>query len=441
MKTLWAILVDTSGSMNEGFSGNVSNAKGLVERGNWSIKLEAAKDILYQQVKSLYETDIAIIEFSDNANIIFKGNTNNIEYLENKIHSLEAGGGTDIASALILALNSLNFEIYNSISILIITDGLSTQGNPIEAATNIIKKFPSIRISTILIDVTPDGEATARQISINGEVKYAHSYQQLKDNTKNEGMNVLKLYINEAEEEMGSLETETFSLLNQKTLYQYNLEHLNQHDDFFIPKSQIIPRKFQFEDTNPVNFDIDYLDNKVIPYLKSVENLQTVINQIGQQPNRIRLHSITKYSPIAASISGVAQALEIVERIVNPWKREHAKRIAKLEEQEKLLQIKKVEAEIIQNKANFQNDSQFRKDNLIEDWRIKKAEADKIELENERMRLDLMKEKVKFIKEILQEYGSNLSDEERTIYMMKLLKPLEELISNPLAIKLIDKPN
>lgn len=437
MNSLWTILIDVSGSMNDGFSGS-GKPTGLVEKGNWRRKLDAAKDILYQQTSSLFETEVAIIKFNNNAELIYKGKPTDDKKIRDRIYSLSAGGGTNIASGLLLALNTLNFERYSAITILIITDGLSNEGDPIEAAREIVRKFPSIRISTILIDVTEKGKDIARKISINGDVRYAQSFQQLSKETKNEGLQNLYKSIRKSENIIGEHEDAVFSFITKKSFFQRELEIASEADTKEYPRSKIQPRRFEFTNTNPVGFNVDYLDNQIVPYLRSLENVQTTLDQIREQPSRVRIQAITKYSPVKATVSGIAQALEIVERMVIPWKREHAKTIAKLEEREKELQIKKSEADLLESKAKAQNQD-LNNDILFEELRIKRAEAEKLEIANERDKLAFMKEKVIFVRDILREFASNLPEEERTVYIMKMMKSLDELIQSPLEIKQIDR--
>ena len=437
MNSLWTILIDISSSMNDGFSGK-GKPTGLVEKGNWRRKLDAAKDILYQQTSSLFETEVAIIKFNSNAELIYKGKPSDDKEIRDRIYSLNAGGRTNIARGLLLALNNLDFERYNAITILIITDGLSNEGDPIQAAREIVSKFPSIRISTILIDVTEHGKDIARKISINGDVRYAQSFQQLSKETQNEGLQNLYKSIRKSENVIREHEDAVFSFITKKSFFQRELEIANETETKEYPRSKIQPLRFEFTNTNPVGFDIEYFSNQIVPYLKSLEDVQTTLDQIREQPSRVRIQAITKYSPVKATVSGIAQALEIVERMVIPWKRKHAKTIAKFEERERELQIKKSKADLLESKAKAQNQD-LNNDILFEELRIKRAEAEKLEIANERDKLAFMKEKVIFVRDILREFASNLTEEERTVYIMKMMKSLDELIQSPLEIKQIDR--
>lgn len=184
MNALWAILIDTSGSMGEPFASSAATStfSGLTEESAYHTKLEAAKEILLKQLHGLSETDVAIISFSDDAQLVCKGTAEKIKDAHSLINSLTPSGQTNLAAALLFALDNIVISSsYNVISFLVISDGLSNIGNPVQAANKTVQSGFPIRISTILIDPTPEGEQIARAVSIGGDVRAVVSSITLQD--------------------------------------------------------------------------------------------------------------------------------------------------------------------------------------------------------------------------------------------------------------------
>lgn len=168
MESLWVILVDTSSSMAEGFSGTVQ-FDGITDITEQSTKINAAKESLVKAVKGLTYSDVAIIAFNDQPTLIFYGLGDNPELCRN-VETLQPNGGTDIGRAIEYANQDFSRRSkYQSISFLLISDGLS---NEVSASQSARRAFMNnIRISTILIDPTPEGERLAREISLGGDIK------------------------------------------------------------------------------------------------------------------------------------------------------------------------------------------------------------------------------------------------------------------------------
>jgi len=172
MNDIWVIFIDTSGSMSEPFSAT-QDYPGLVEKGDFQVKIDAAKDILLKQIRGL-RGEVAVIGFTDQPYLIHRGFSRNIEQFEEKIRGLQAGGGTNIASALRFGTQLENIQNYQVVSFLMITDGMDNP-NLEQVALDCTKVIPSLRISTILINYTQHGLATAEAISIHGDVKVVTS--------------------------------------------------------------------------------------------------------------------------------------------------------------------------------------------------------------------------------------------------------------------------
>jgi hypothetical protein len=173
MKSLWVLLLDTSGSMGNPFR-SAGVFDGPFEASNAETKIDAAKEILLKQLRGLASTDVIIIAFSDYPETVFRSSENNSTLLSSLQH-VTAGGGTDIAAAIEHAMSEVHPNVIASI--LTITDGLSDYEPAVAAAQDAFSR--GIRLSGILIDPTPEGEALLRAISLGGDVKAVGSAQSL----------------------------------------------------------------------------------------------------------------------------------------------------------------------------------------------------------------------------------------------------------------------
>jgi Mg-chelatase subunit ChlD len=124
MSSIWVVLLDVSGSMDNGFSGSASTVP-LAERGRWRTKLEAAKELLLRQVAASRVQDVAVITFSGSAKKIYHGSRRDFPRAEATIRALRTDGRTDLASALMAVTVDQAFEGYSALSVLILSDGLS----------------------------------------------------------------------------------------------------------------------------------------------------------------------------------------------------------------------------------------------------------------------------------------------------------------------------
>ena len=165
VNSLWVILLDTSGSMGAGFSGK-DEGPGLTETSPYSVKLDAAKDYVLRQIMGITRGDIAVVAFASQAHLVCKGRPEDVDQFRAPIQELFASGTTNIAAALMFALTELgDLSIYKYIDFVVVSDGLSTEGDPIVAAQRCAESPFRIRINTILIDPTRESIQIAVAIS------------------------------------------------------------------------------------------------------------------------------------------------------------------------------------------------------------------------------------------------------------------------------------
>lgn len=172
---------------------------------------------------------------------------------------------------------------------------------------------------------------------------------------------------------------------------------------------------------------LPFLSNEVIPYLKAIADLQDFINQVrGLSSVGIAITSISQNSPISVSLEGASDALQVVKDSVVPWRRKHVEIMARLQEQVKLAEIENAKAEVLEKRARAAKDR-------IEAT-IKREEVERLQIENDKSRLELQLAKVQLSIDILNQIAQNLSESEKILYISKLLPSLDILLSSELEI-------
>lgn len=315
MSSVWIVLLDVSGSMDEGFSG-AGTSDPLAERGQWRTKLEAAKDLLLRQVAASRVQDIAVVTFADRADKIFHGARSELSRAETTIRALEADGQTDLARGLIAVSDDPEFESYDALSVLILSDGLSNVGDPVAAAERLIRKYPFGRIDTILIDDTEEGRRVAEDVSINGSVRPAFSTLDLGQ----------------------ALESARASSLRQE-LAGFASRRLDLMSELALTSNTGSPTLLTV--TSPLELTAASLRDDIVPTLEGLESLGRAANEASGTPYSGAIASISQDSPISISLSGLKEAVDLALEWVIPWRRENAERLAALKMRQQELENEK----------------------------------------------------------------------------------------------------
>lgn len=169
------------------------------------------------------------------------------------------------------------------------------------------------------------------------------------------------------------------------------------------------------------------LSNDLLPYIESIEILQNFIDTINGETSEVLIKSISQNSPVSISLDGAADAVQILKDTIIPWRRNHLETMARLIEQEKLIEIEVKRAEILEKRARAEKDR-------IEASK-QREETTKLKLENEKLSFEIHEAKIKLVINILSRVSPGLSENEKANLMLKLLKPIENLISKDVEIK------
>lgn len=120
----------------------------------------------------------------------------------------------------------------------------------------------------------------------------------------------------------------------------------------------------------------NFLLEDLAPWLKAIVELQNVFDDFQNKEKReVRILSITQRSPVNVNLEGGGQAIQAIEEAVVPWRQEHAKKLAEIDEQSKLLALQQQKAEIEERRANA---AKARSESFLirEEARRKKIEND-----------------------------------------------------------------
>lgn len=132
--------------------------------------------------------------------------------------------------------------------------------------------------------------------------------------------------------------------------------------------------------------------------------------------------------PISISFDGVSKSVGMVQDLVVPWRREHAKELAKCDELERRTKIALLEAEVAEKEAKGEQ-SQVEVQVKLAKAEQERAKARRMELENQKLALQLQKAKMEAMLKII---APNASEIDRLRFFTELLPHVERLITSPI---------
>ena len=170
-----------------------------------------------------------------------------------------------------------------------------------------------------------------------------------------------------------------------------------------------------------------YIMKTLSPYFVALADLQDCINHIRNCPSsEIRIFSLEQFSPINMTISGAPAAIQIIRELIVPWRRKHAVTMAHLHEQERRIGIEIASAEVLEKQARVKG---VRTEALI-----RLEELRRRKLENEKLSIELHREKAQLAIDIVNKIDPNLSETDKIAHVVKLLPSLDTLVSSNLGL-------
>jgi hypothetical protein len=107
--------------------------------------------------------------------------------------------------------------------------------------------------------------------------------------------------------------------------------------------------------------------------------------------------------------------------------------MAHLTEQEKKVEIGARKADILEKRARAAKDK-AEAQKISTEAEKQRAETEALKLENEKTRLELQHAKIQLALDVLAQVAPNLPETERIAYIVKLLPPLDIIVSTELEI-------
>ncbi len=166
--------------------------------------------------------------------------------------------------------------------------------------------------------------------------------------------------------------------------------------------------------------------------------IQHTIDDICKKPRSIvYIRKLSQESPINLDINGVSSAFKVLRDELVPWRREHQKVIAELDQLEKLLDIQVKEAEVAEAKAAAETRSSEARKMNAETARILE-EAKSLRLQNDEKRLEHQIQTLQTAMDIVHGYAPNLEPQEALAYAMRLFPAFETIVTLPIDFPELD---
>ena len=393
MSSIWVTLLDTSGSMSNGFSATTSSAPDpLAEQGAWKTKLEAAKDVLLKRIARIHVADVALFEFKGAPSKLFQGGRDQLLARPEIIQSLEASNGTNIAAAIAAVEADPSFKAYQSLSLLIVSDGLSDLTAAKAAAEALLRRYPHARIDTILIDETDEGRKVAEAISLNGDFIPVTSTAQL-------GAAVARARLSSLQSNLARMAF--FRLQAQRELAVF--EQIAEPTLVSVTSGQRLTART--------------LRDEVVPTLLGLEAFGQASSELQGREYRGAVSSISQDSPISINLTGLKEAVELALRYVLPWRRENARRLEAAE-------VTKRELEVERDRKDLD---------------MRPYDEEQRSLELHRIRLELAKAKLELAERMLKAIDPNTTMEgpDRELALSRLLSGVEHMSAARLDFRVV----
>jgi hypothetical protein len=151
---------------------------------------------------------------------------------------------------------------------------------------------------------------------------------------------------------------------------------------------------------------------------------------------------------IDISLEGVKDAVDSVKEIVIPWRRNNAKKKAKLDNSLQQAEIQRINAETLITKAKAERENagtdidRGQASLILSQVRKTEAEAalilaqrEKVIAEADKERAELRQSQIELVFSIIDRYAPNLNGNQKVDYVTKLLPVLDTLLSSEVKIR------
>jgi DNA-directed RNA polymerase specialized sigma24 family protein len=177
-----------------------------------------------------------------------------------------------------------------------------------------------------------------------------------------------------------------------------------------------------------------FLADVLAPYIDAIAAIQNIYDDVRQVPkHEVVIRFIGHFSPIDVSLNGAADAISAVKEDLIPWRKEHAKQIAVLQEKQVQAEIKKKNAEVLEIRSRSSKERAEAKKIEAEAEKLK-AEAEKMYLENEKLKFELESAKLKLALELVAKMKPDLPEPDRIAYAVRLLPAINVIITSDIEL-------
>jgi putative methionine-R-sulfoxide reductase with GAF domain len=178
----------------------------------------------------------------------------------------------------------------------------------------------------------------------------------------------------------------------------------------------------------------EFVSQTIAPYVGALADLQAILDELHGTPHHEAcILSIQPGLPASVTMEGVNDAVQIVQDVVDPWKRARAALLAAVAEKEGEAAIETAWVGILEARARASNEQDEREKTLaqVEQQRVQAARR---EAEGRPLRADVQWSVLQLASDVLARAAPDLAEGERLLRMVWLRPVLEAIVSNPLVL-------
>jgi putative methionine-R-sulfoxide reductase with GAF domain len=177
-----------------------------------------------------------------------------------------------------------------------------------------------------------------------------------------------------------------------------------------------------------------YVSDVIIPYVRAMVELQHTLDELDGQPRReVRILTIQPGTPVSLAVAGLDRATHLLEARVQPWKEERASLLAEATQKEGETTIETAWVEILEARARAAAGPDEREKALAQAGH-QRAEVARRLAEAQPLRSDMQRAILQLAFDLLAELAPNLPNGEQIVRALRLLPPLETIVTSPLAL-------
>jgi K+-sensing histidine kinase KdpD len=178
----------------------------------------------------------------------------------------------------------------------------------------------------------------------------------------------------------------------------------------------------------------EHLDSLIHPYLAAVSEIQHVIDEIRARPTHpVGILAITRNQPVVATLDGVREAVEFINKVVVPRKPELEELWVKCALREKEIAADQAQAQVLEARARAAQGAAEREE-LLSQAAEQYALLESARLRSDHLRWKLQQARIRLAHELVTQVSASLSTAEIVAHVIRLLPALEVVVSSPFQL-------